>query len=318
MTKNYEKLNLQPKDGVLAYLIALAVTLLLGSVISFIPEGNLQTIFSYAITQIGFLIMPFVYLKTRDFNYLDAVPVKGKLKVLPLLLILPITIGAFMQNTLLSLSFNWLLELTGITPSVDLPSTDGALNVVLAIISVCILPALAEEFLFRGVMLSSYKAKGLIPSAIFTSVIFALSHFNLAQLVHQAILGFVLAYITIASGSVWYAVIMHLLNNLIALFIGKIIPAYDALAVYSTTNLIILLVLFVVGAVILILSLVAFTKTATKNSLKESGNPFRILSKILSPKWWTGEKFVDPYSVGIIVFMIILCLVSTLSQVINF
>ena len=49
------------------------------------------------------------------------------------------------------------------------------------------------------------------------------------------------------------------------LFVGEIIPAYNSLSTLTASNVIILLVLCVAGAVILIPSLIAFTKFAIKS-----------------------------------------------------
>ncbi len=306
--------TLAPKDGILAYLIALSVTLVLSFLVFLLPEGNAQTLANYFITQLGFLIVPFLFLKSKSLRYSDSVPLKGKIKPIAIALIIPITIGAFMQNTILSVAFNWLLEAIGITPSIDLPSTDGALNVLLATMAICILPAFAEEFLFRGIILSSYESKGLIPSCLLSAVIFALSHFNPAQFVHQAILGFILAYITVCSGSIWYGVIMHLLNNVIALFIGDIIPAYNELAILNTQNLIVLLVMCIVGALILSISLLTFSKVAMRKELKVDGLPLKILSKKNAPTWWCSDKSKDPWTIGFIVFMVVLSVLTALTQ----
>ncbi len=306
-----DTLPLTPKDGVFAYLLALAVSLVL-SVLLPLFEGNAYVVLSYLFTQIPFLLVPFVFLKLRRVDYLNAIQVKTKIKPLPLLFIIPISIGAFLQNTLLSVAFNWLLEALGTTPSVTLPSLDTPLNVVLAVITICILPALSEEFLFRGVMLSAYRERGIMGSCILVSVIFALSHFNTAQLVHQVILGFILAYLVSASGSIWYSVGVHLLNNLFALFIGKLIPSYAQLAVLSMKNVAILSIMCVIGAVILISSLYAFSKFAVKEELKTQGNFFNIFSKNKSPLWYRDtKKPLDYITVGLIVFMVVLLVLTT-------
>lgn len=308
------KPNITTKDGVLAYAVALAGTLVIGMSLVFVPEGNAQTLLNYFITQLGFLIIPFLYLKSRNLPYLEAVPIKRKVKPIALLLVIPITIGAFLQNTILSVAFNWLLEAIGVTPNVNLPLTDNALNVTLAVLAVCVLPAISEEFLFRGIMLSSYRSKGAMGSAILTAIIFALSHFNPAQIMHQAVLGFVLAYLVIASDNIWYGVVLHLLNNLIALFIGDLIPSYNSLAVLNGTNLGILIGMCLIGMAILTASLYAFSKLSTVPELKVD-NPFKVLSKKHAPLWYQAEKkLLDPLTVGFIVCMAVLGVLSTLAS----
>ncbi len=307
------ELNLTPKTGVIAYLLSLGVSLALSVLVPLLPEGNAQTLGSYFATQIPFLLVPFFYLTLKKVPYLNVVPLKAKVKPLALLLVIPITVGAFLQNTILSVAFNWLLEALGVTPSVSLPLTDNALNTVLCVIAVVLLPALSEEFLFRGVMLSSYRQRGIIGSSLLVSVIFALSHFNLAQLVHQVILGFILAYLTASSGSVWYGVLVHLLNNVIALFIEDLIPAFSTLYVFNATSVGILVGMSLVGAIILLTSLYGFSKIGVKEELRTEGNPFKIFSKAKAPSWHSSEKKpLDYLTVGLLVFMAVLSVLSTI------
>lgn len=77
--------------------------------------------------------------------------------------------------------------------------------------------ALAEEMLFRGVILTSLEqfkdgATAIVLSAIF----FALIHFNPWGAVQIVILGFVLGYLSWKSQSIWPSVMLHGLNNLVA------------------------------------------------------------------------------------------------------
>ena len=301
------RLNIDEKEGVFTYCCALAVALAIGIVDFVIPEGNTKVIVSYLSTQIPFLIIPLLYCYWKKINYSAVVPLKEKVKPIGILLAIPITIGAFLQNTILSVSLNNLFIVFGITPSVTLPAIDTPLNIFVAIITVIILPAFAEEFLYRGIIDSAYKEHGVMKTCIISAFIFALSHFNPAQLAHQFVLGFLLSITVALSGSIWYAVIIHLLNNVIALFIGDIIPAYNSLMVLNWTNVLILLAMFVGGAIIVIISFIFFNRTCAKDNLKISGNPFKVFSKKSTPAYYEGwDNRLSPYTLGFIAFMIVM------------
>lgn len=308
------------KEATFSYGLSLVVMLVLSVLSAAIPEGNAQVLASYACAQIAFLTVPLIYLKTKKIPLSLALPTERKLKVVPLLLLIPITIGAFMQNTLLAVAFGWLMEALGLTPSVAMPSLDGALNIILAIVVVAIMPALGEEITYRGIMLSAYKNKGLFKACLLSGLIFSLSHFNPAQLVHQFILGVILAYLVASTGNIWYAIITHFINNVLALFVGEIIPAYNSLSTLTASNVIILLVLCVAGAVILIPSLIAFTKFAIKEELAvKNHNLFLLPIKNKAPNWHLNlqkEKGVDYYLVGLISFMVILSILTALTPLI--
>lgn len=312
------QLNIKEKESTTAYIVSLILMLALSYVILLVPTGNAQTLLNYGITQICYLIMPFIYLKWRGASYTSVVPVKGKINPLGLLLTLPIALGAFLQNTIISVLFNNLLILMGVTPSVSLPLTDTPLNITLAILTVVVLPAISEEFLFRGVIASSYKQHGVMKACFLSSLIFALSHFNPAQLVHQFILGFILCATVLTTGNIWYAVIIHAINNLVALFIGDVIPAFNGLATLNATNALILLAMCVVGAIILILSFIFFNRACAKDNLKISGNPLKVLSKTKAPAYYenNGEK-LSYITIGFLVFLAVMSILTVLVQALS-
>lgn len=319
MRKNENlKLNIGDKESTTIYCASLLLSLVLSYVLFFVPEGNVLTLLNYAVAQVSYLVIPVIFLKLRGYSYTAVVPLKTKVNPVGLILTIPIAIGAFLQNTILSVLFNNLLMLVGITPSVSLPLTDTPINIILALLTVVLLPATAEEFLFRGVMTSAYKDRGIIKACCISGLIFALSHFNPAQIAHQFVLGFLLSITVLTTGSIWYAVSIHLINNLIALFIGDIIPAYNGLGVLNGTNILILVAMCLVGAVILIISFVAFNRTSAKDNLKILGNPFSVLSKTKAPAYYEniGGK-LSYITIGFIAFLIVMSILTAITATLN-
>ncbi|MBR3593306.1 MAG: CPBP family intramembrane metalloprotease [Clostridia bacterium] len=92
----------------------------------------------------------------------------------------------------------------------------GFFGVMMAIISTAVMPALVEEFAMRGV------AQGLLRRfgdgfAIFASaVIFGLMHGNLVQAPFAFVVGLGLGFVAVKGGSVFVAVAVHFLNNLVS------------------------------------------------------------------------------------------------------
>jgi hypothetical protein len=48
------------------------------------------------------------------------------------------------------------------------------------------------------------------------------------------------------------------------------------------------------------------------------GNPFNILSKSKAPLWWESDGSKDSFTIGLIVFMVVMSILSTLTQLIKF
>lgn len=74
-------------------------------------------------------------------------------------------------------------------------------------------PAICEEIVMRGVVLSEYKYKSTFKAAVMNGLIFGLMHLSGQQFLYAAILGFVFAYIVRATGSLFSTMIVHFVFN---------------------------------------------------------------------------------------------------------
>ena len=80
---------------------------------------------------------------------------------------------------------------------------------------------LLEEYVFRGVLLKHLGAFGARPYILFSALVFALFHANLAQIPYAFAMGLIFAGLTYYSGTIKYAVITHLALN----FMGSGAPS---------------------------------------------------------------------------------------------
>ena len=77
----------------------------------------------------------------------------------------------------------------------------------------CILPAVIEELLFRGVIFKSMRHLGFITAVLVSALLFAVYHLSPSQLVYQFIMGIVFASVYEFTGNLIYSMIMHFINN---------------------------------------------------------------------------------------------------------
>jgi membrane protease YdiL (CAAX protease family) len=90
----------------------------------------------------------------------------------------------------------------------------------IAILFIGVLPALSEELLFRGIILNGFKHEfGGLRALIYSSLIFALMHALIPRMVITFFLGIMFGIVVRLSGSVILAMILHLLNNMLAIFL---------------------------------------------------------------------------------------------------
>lgn len=80
-----------------------------------------------------------------------------------------------------------------------------------------VLPAVFEEFAFRGVVMQPLRKYGDTFAIIFSAVLFGLIHGNMTQMPFAIIAGIAIGYASVVSGSMWTGVIIHFFNNFLSL-----------------------------------------------------------------------------------------------------
>ena len=87
---------------------------------------------------------------------------------------------------------------------------------IASLVVVALIPAICEEVLFRGFLLSSFKGKSKkskIWAIIIVGILFGIMHLNFIRIVPTAMLGILFAYSALVTQSIWTSVFMHFLNN---------------------------------------------------------------------------------------------------------
>jgi sodium transport system permease protein len=131
---------------------------------------------------------------------------------------LVIQLGAFIQ---------WIYPMN--------PGTVAALEPVLklladtpwfyAVLVIALTPAICEELVFRGFLLSGFRQLGNTWSAIIlSSLFFAIVHGILQQSLNACILGIVIGYIAVKSRSILPCILYHLTHNTISVLHSRLDP----------------------------------------------------------------------------------------------
>ncbi|MBI9072760.1 MAG: CPBP family intramembrane metalloprotease [Melioribacteraceae bacterium] len=86
------------------------------------------------------------------------------------------------------------------------------------VLVVAVTPAICEEVFFRGYLQKSFELKtGKFLGALITAIFFGLYHFNPYGFIGLTILGLYFGFVTYTSNSILIAVVLHFLNNFIAI-----------------------------------------------------------------------------------------------------
>lgn len=166
-------------------------------------------------------------------------------------------------------------DLYGIFVSRNDGSAGSVLYIVLAY---CALPAVCEEFVFRGILCSEYERRSAAASVIMPSVFFAMIHFDLKLFPAYFLAGVVLALTYYSTQSLFAAMAVHACHNLLSVFGRPIIQTVYDLGGEK-------LFLFIITAALLLFGFIFCAEAArlyrtyalkdTSPSYREMDPPFR-------------------------------------------
>ena len=92
--------------------------------------------------------------------------------------------------------------------------TDGSRGVVATLLLVAASPAICEECLFRGPILRGLRTRlGAVASVFVAAALFGLFHLDLYRLIPTTILGVLLGFLALESGSIVPSMVAHFCNN---------------------------------------------------------------------------------------------------------
>ena len=180
---------------------------------------NLTNIEKMAIYVVIYIIPMAVYIRLARVK---ATKILGlsfvKFRYIPFILLfgLSTSIICALINAGSAALFSNLLDITPQETTVDFVSDRAFVLVITSVI----LPAVCEELLIRGIALSEYARYGVSISVIMTSVVFALFHGNVTAIPALFVAGVFYAVLTHLFKSVWPAMICHLINNALSLYIS--------------------------------------------------------------------------------------------------
>ncbi len=171
-----------------------------------------QIIFSLSVFTVPFILI-FKLYKYRISDLISFEAPKGKKSIY--LFFIGISFCSF-ANIASSLAEK-VFDRAGINYEVEFgDNPEGVFGFLLSLIATVITPALVEEFACRGIILGALKKHGEAFAIITSSALFGLMHSNFEQIPFAFLVGLVLGYITIKSGSIWIAVAVHAFNNMVS------------------------------------------------------------------------------------------------------
>jgi len=148
----------------------------------------------------------------------------------------------------------------------------------LCVLLLAIMPAIGEELLFRGMILHGLRTRfNDISAVLMSALMFAIMHGNLQQFVYPFLLGIIMGWIVLRTGSLISSIVVHFTNNFIVVtfsFIQNMTGFSFELGNAWWSYLITILLLFVTAGICYLIDKFYFNhksqETVVKTSTKTS------------------------------------------------
>ena len=172
------------------------------------------------ITELGFVALAVIYCLIRRVKIREVFPVK-KIKVREFFGCILLAVGVFPVSLI-------LLALTAIVfPASTKEAGElsnfiyGSLNYPLAVLIVALLPAVCEEAIHRGAILSNFRGiKRDWVIVLIMGLLFGINHMSVLRFLSTMLLGIVLSYVVVKKNNILLSMLMHFTNNMISVSLG--------------------------------------------------------------------------------------------------
>ncbi len=199
----------------------------------------------------AFVIPSIIYCHVKGFEYAKGLELK-----IPELNKIPVIISSLFALIAMNVLLN--LALFKINPESfagqgGITASGENINVLGVIISVAVIPAVCEEFVFRSVLFRDYNKYGALASIIITSIFFGIIHFDASRFIIYFVSGFMFGLTVYISRSVMCAMAVHALYNIYSIFFESLFWS----SISRNVNL--LLIIFIAFGILLASLLVLFS-----------------------------------------------------------
>lgn len=205
------------------FLLAVYLLLLLTKLI---PEESLDSVpalfFALVVAELLVFALPaFLFCKLKGNDYVKELPLRAfPLRRLPFLAAM--TAVMLFAGLLINAFFYHIgIGSASYTSLGTFIFSDHSLetNFLYVVFAYGALPALAEEFLFRGILLTEYNKYSFVTAALVSAAAYAFCYFDLTSFPFYFISGLLLAYVVRMTGSVFAAVLVRFVVNIASVWV---------------------------------------------------------------------------------------------------
>ncbi|MBR4914023.1 MAG: CPBP family intramembrane metalloprotease [Clostridiales bacterium] len=231
MEKLSNQERLRPWMGIVLFAAVMAIF-----IFAFAPLQQKLGIPGLLITEFGLLAIAVIYCLIRKVKIREVFPVK-KVKVREVFGSLLLVLGAFpLSLVLVALTgtiFPWSTKEVG-----DLSSfLYESLNYPMAVLVVALIPAICEEAIHRGAILSNFRSlKHDWLIVLIMGLFFGINHMSVLRFLTTMFLGMILSYVVVKRNNIILSMLMHFTNNFISVTLTYLLSDFANTSSASTID----------------------------------------------------------------------------------
>lgn len=246
-------------------------------------EKNLYLIL--ILIQILIIFLPALWFaikqKLKPVSFIQVRPIAWS----EVLLIIVMAVSASFIASVLNSAVLFFLEKAWSVQSNSIPVPKTIPELWTQILVIAVLPALCEEFFFRGILYRALEGLGTAKAIVVSAIYFALFHFDIRNLLGPLFLGILIAWYCYRTGSIFAGVLAHFTNNLLAIltsWFNRDMAADPMVLTKDTMGQLFMLACFL--GVILAILIKAF-QAMTRKKVKKEERSERSLSLSIMIHW---------------------------------
>ncbi|EQB87603.1 membrane protease YdiL (CAAX protease family) [Clostridium punense] len=238
--------QLKPYQGIGVFILVIMVTIFVAA-----PIQMVFGMYGVAITEIILLLLAIIPAILFKANFKEVFPIKKPL-LREIFGVLLIWAGSYVAVLLVTLIIGYFFP-QGLTDvSSGLQNVFTSVPMWVAFIIIAVMPAICEEALHRGLILSSLgSVNNKWLRVLYMGIIFGIFHLDPVRFLPTAILGMALSYVMIETRNIILPVIFHFVNNGLATLISFTSKSQTTAAnINSGMMLYAISTYFIIGAVV--------------------------------------------------------------------
>lgn len=149
---------------------------------------------------------------------------------------------------------------------------EGFFGNVRLIVCYALLPAVCEEFMFRGLVCFEYRSGGVVRSVVMSALLFGMLHLELKLLPVYIVSGVVLCLVLYATRSLIACVAVHLLYNIFAIYLQPYLSSFYLTTASRALFLMLLVAIMLIAALVFCMSAARLYGHYRANAAPDSGD----------------------------------------------